>query len=70
MNPAEIRLLRFVIIKERGAEVFGGYVATPHPLRALLKMFLFVNEETNLDVGGEMVRNGLCSAFGNWKMKK
>jgi hypothetical protein len=35
MDTAEIRLLRKVVIKERGAEVFWKNPPAPHPLRAL-----------------------------------
>jgi len=34
MDKAEIRLLRKVVIKERGAEVFWKNPPAPHPLRA------------------------------------
>jgi hypothetical protein len=35
MDPAEIRLIREVFIKERGAEGFYKNLPAPHPLRAL-----------------------------------
>ncbi len=35
MDPAEIRLIQYVIIKERGVEVFWKNMPAPHPLRAL-----------------------------------
>jgi hypothetical protein len=35
MDPAEIRLIRQVIIEERGAEVFRKNPPVPHPVRAL-----------------------------------
>jgi hypothetical protein len=35
MDPAEIRLIREVFIKERGAEGFYKNLPAPYPLRAL-----------------------------------
>jgi hypothetical protein len=35
MDPAEIRLIRKVVIEERGEEMFWKNPPAPHPLRAL-----------------------------------
>jgi hypothetical protein len=34
MAPAEIRLIRLVAIKERGAELFRKNPTVPHPVRS------------------------------------
>jgi hypothetical protein len=35
MDPAEIRFIPKVVIKEKGAEVFRQNLPVPHPVRAL-----------------------------------
>jgi hypothetical protein len=71
MDPDEIRLIRKVVMKERGAEVFLEKSTCPHPLRALESIgappcFLIANLVTNLDVGGEnSLRTWIKSFFSN-----
>ncbi len=38
MDPAKIRLIRWVVIQERGAEVLEKNPPVPHPVRALYSL--------------------------------
>ena len=64
MDPAEIRLLRQVIIKGRGAEGFQKNPPAPHPPRALQSIILtppcfLISNYTTIQIAAENINGAL-----------